>query len=336
MLPFRPTRNRALSAGIFAMAMTLAVSACGSDSSEGPAAAPSSQVSGSAAAGDIKVAFIETNEEAGYFQDMKKGVTEAATAAGVSLDVYNANSDPAKQVQAIQTYVSQGYQALVVSPIDENGLVSALQAAHDQGVKTIVIDSGMTGPGIDLSVGTDNAAAAVVAGEWLIDWQKSQPDMQSLQVGIIGALTSVPQNTRKDSFVSTIEATGATILQTVNGNNVQATAQSAAQALFTAQPSMNLLYATGEPALIGAVAGQRAEGSKVKIFGWDMSPSAIQGLDDGSVIGVVQQTPGIQGKIAIDSAVTLLGGGTVEPHISTSVKVVTKADVDEYRDLYGS
>ena len=282
------------------------------------------------------MAFIETNEEAGYFQDMKKGVTDAAKAADVTLDVYNSNSDPAKQVQAIQTYVSQGYKALLVSPIDENGLVDALQAAHDQGVKTIIIDSDMSGPEVDLSVGTDNSAAAVIAGKWLIDWQKTQPDMKDLQIGVIGALTSVPQNKRKDSFVSTIAPTGAKVLQTVNGNNVQATAQSAAQALFTAQPSMNLLYATGEPALIGAVAGQRAASSKVKIFGWDLSPSAIQGIDDGSVIGVVQQTPGKEGQIAIDSAVKLLSGGTTEKHISTSVTVVTKADVDDYRALYGS
>lgn len=358
----RKTRSSTYVLLVCASAIALVLSACGkssaaggdsqssasapsqtpSSSSQSPASSsPSSDVSPGSSTGSgsatgaagAKVAFIETTEEAGFFQDMKKGVVDAAKKAGLALDIYNANSDSSKQVQAIQTYVGQGYKALIVSPIDENGLAPALQAAHDKGVKTIVIDSDMAGPGVDLSVGTDNAAAAVIAGNWLNDWQKTQTT--PLRIGIIGALTSVPQNKRKDSFIKTVEPAGATILQTVNGNNVQATAQAAAQDLFTAQPTMNLLYATGEPALIGALAANRATGSKVKIYGWDLSPAAIQGIDDGSVIGVVQQTPGKEGEIAVASVVTLLTGGTTDKHIDTSVTIVTKANVDQYRDLYG-
>jgi ribose transport system substrate-binding protein len=265
---------------------------------------------------------------------MNKGLTEAAAAAGVDLAVFNANSDSAKQVQAIQTYVDQGYQAIIVSPIDENGLVDALQAAKDAGVVTIVIDSGMESPGVDLSIGTDNLEAGRTAGQWLLDWQASNPG--DLSVGIVSALTSVPQNKRADGFASVVEPAGVKILQTVNGNNVQATAETAARSLFTAQPTMNLLYATGEPALIGAVAGVKNADSAVKIFGWDLSPSAIAGLDDGSVIGVIQQTPGVQGAIAIESALTLLDGGTLPKNIPTGIVVVTKDTVDEYRELYGS
>lgn len=310
-----------------------------SAASTGAAAAssPAAAAGCSPAAGTVKMAFIETNEEAGYFQDMKNGVVAEAKACGVSLAIYNANSDPSKQVEAIQTYVQQGYKALLVSPIDENGLVAALTAAHDKGVKTIIIDSDMSGPEVDLSVGTDNAAAAVIAGNWLINWEKTQNANKPLRIGIIGALTSVPQNQRKDSFVSTVEPTGVKILQTVDGNNVQSTAETAAQNLYTAQPTMNLLYATGEPALIGAIAAEKASNAtaRVKVFGWDLSPEAIQGIDSGTVIGVVQQAPDKEGEISIQSAMTLLGGGTTAKHIATSVTVVTKANVDTYRSVYG-
>lgn len=308
------------------LSMGLLTAACGGS---GDAAS-----SGTTGGGDRpRVAFIETNEEAAFFQDMKNGVEESAKAANVDLAIFNANSDPSKQVEAIQNYIGQGYKAIIVSPIDENGLKAALKGAKDQGVKTVVVDSNIEDPSVDVSIGTNNGDAAIVAGKWLADYAKGQPP---LKIGIIGALTSVPQNLRKDNFVSTVEPTGATILQTVDGKNVQSTAQSAAQNLYTAQPDMNILYATGEPALIGAVAAQRSTGAtSSKIFGWDLSPAAIQGIDSGSVIGVVQQDPKKEGQVALESAVTLIGGGTTDKHLETGVSIVTKADVDKYRELYG-
>ena len=303
--------------------------ACGSSSD------PSGSASGTAASGGkLKVAFIETNEEAAFFQDMKNGVVESAKKANVDLAIFNANSDPSKQVEAIQNYIGQGYKAIIVSPIDENGLKAALKGAKDQGVTTVVVDSNIQDPSVDVSIGTNNGDAAVIAAKWLINYSKNLPP---LKIGIIGALTSVPQNLRRDNFVKTIEPTGATILQTVDGKNVQSTAQSAAQDLYTAQPSMNILYATGEPALIGAVAAERANSSSssIKIFGWDLSPAAIQGIDSGSVIGVVQQDPEKEGQVALNTATALIGGGTTKKHLDTGVSIVTKANVDKYRELYG-
>lgn len=328
----RSWTRRAVLSGALSAGLLLA--ACGGGSSSSGDSSSSSASGSASSSASLKVAFIETNEEAAFFQDMKNGVEEAAETAGVDLAIFNANSDPSKQVEAIQNYVGQGYKAIIISPIDENGLTAALASAKEQGVATVVVDSNIEDPSVDVSIGTNNGDAAVVAANWLIDYAK---DLPPLQIGVIGALTSVPQNLRKDNFISTIEPTGATILQTVDGKNVQSTAQTAAQNLYTAQPSMNILYATGEPALIGAVAAERTNdsASNVKIFGWDLSPAAIQGIDDGSVIGVVQQDPKGEGSLALETAVKLLNGETVEKHLETGVSIVTKADVDEYRELYG-
>jgi ribose transport system substrate-binding protein len=124
----------------------------------------------------------------------------------------------------------------------------------------------------------------------------------------------------------------------VNGQNMQERAAAAAQNLFTAQPDMNVLYATGGPALIGAVAAERDQGAvgRVHLFGWDLSPQAIQGIDQGFVIGVVQQDPRNQGRQAVKAARQLIDGGSVARQIPIPVTIVTKANVDAYRSVYGS
>ena len=73
----------------------------------------------------------------------------------------------------------------------------------------------------------------------------------SAKVGIVGALNSFIQNQRLDGFkkAAAQAAPGVTFLDTVDGQNVQDVALTAAENLMTANPDMTALYATGEPAL---------------------------------------------------------------------------------------
>ena len=105
---------------------------------------------------------------------------------------------------------------------------------------------------------------------------------------------------------------------------------------MTANPSMNAIYATGEPALIGAVSAADTAGKtgKVKVFGWDLTAQAIKGIDEGWVVAVVQQDPYTEGKTAIESLKTLKKGGKVDPVIHVPVTIVTKANVDTYRAMF--
>ena len=101
-----------------------------------------------------------------------------------------------------------------------------------------------------------------------------------------------------------------TIGNTVDGQNVQERALSASENLVTSSPDINVIYATGEPALIGAIAALEAQGAtkKVKLFGWDLSKQAVKAMDDGFLVGVVQQNPYQEGVEAINALVKLSQG----------------------------
>ena len=82
------------------------------------------------------------------------------------------------------------------------------------------------------------------------------------KLGIVGALNSTIQNIRQKGFEDTIKTNAnIEVVGVVDGRNVQDTAMSSAENLFTANPDMEAVYATGEPALIGAVAGGTGPGS---------------------------------------------------------------------------
>ena len=117
---------------------------------------------------------------------------------------------------------------------------------------------------------------------------------------------------------------------------MQDVALGAAENLLTANPTMTAIYATGEPALIGAVSAVESQGrqSDVKVFGWDLTAQAVKGIDEGWVTAVVQQDPAGEGKAAVEALVTLKGGGTVEPIINVPVTIVTKENVDQFRSMF--
>ncbi len=70
------------------------------------------------------------------------------------------------------------------------------------------------------------------------------------------------------------------------------------------------------------------------MVGWDLSAQAIKAIDEGFLIGVVQQDPSVMGAAAVDALVSLNQGGTVPPVINTELAIVTKANVDPYRAVF--
>ena len=155
-------------------------------------------------------------------------------------------------------------------------------------------------------------------------------------LGIVGALNSYIQNVRKDGFEGALDMDKVTVAGTVDGQNVQDVALGAAENLITANPDLNTIYATGEPALLGAIAAVSSQGkqSDVSIYGWDLTAQAIDAIDEGYLKAVIQQDPAAMGAAAVEALLKLSDGEEVESEISVPVTIVTTENVDDFRSLF--
>ncbi len=280
-------------------------------------------------------ALVQINQQALFFNQMNEGAQQAADAAGVELVIFNANNDPAAQNSAIETYIEQGVDGIAVVAIDVNGIMPAVEQAAAAGIPVVAIDAILPEDGPhQAQIGVDNAAAGADLGGVVAEWAGANG---GAKIGVVGALNSFIQNVRLDGFTSSLEGVeGITMADTVDGQNVQDVALSAAENLLTANPDMTAIYATGEPALLGAIAAVESQGrtGDVKVFGWDLTASAIKGIDEGYVQAVIQQDPAGMGAAAIDALVTLSDGGTVERNISVPVTIVTSENVGDFRSMF--
>ena len=282
-------------------------------------------------------ALIQINQQALFFTQMNEGAQKAADAAGVDLVIFNANNDPVAQNNAIETYIQQGVKGIIVVAIDSNGIMPAVVAADAAGIPVVAVDAVLPADGPQKAqIGVDNEGAGKLIGEHFLKVMAA--DMGgAAKLGIVGALNSTIQNIRQKGFEDVVSTnSGVTMAGVVDGRNVQDSALAAAENLITANPDLSAIYATGEPALLGAVAAIESQGKQgqVKLVGWDLTASAIKGIDEGYVVGVIQQDPGAMGAAAVDALKALVDGGTVEKIISVPVTIVTKENVEPYRAVF--
>jgi ribose transport system substrate-binding protein len=282
-------------------------------------------------------ALVQINQQALFFTQMNDGATKAAQKAGVNLVIFNANNDPAAQNNAIETYIQQKVKGLIVVAIDTNGIMPAVKAADAAGIPVVAVDAVLPANGPQKAqIGVDNEGAGKLIGAHFVKYVTEQMGGKA-KLGIVGALNSTIQNIRQKGFEDVVKgAAGVTMAGVVDGRNVQDNALAAAENLMTANPDLSAIYATGEPALLGAVAAVESQGKqgKVKVVGWDLTASAIKGIDAGYVVGVIQQDPAGMGAAAVDALAKLAKGGTVDKAISVPVTIVTKDNVEPYRAVF--
>lgn len=301
-------------------ALVLAGCSTGNDESDGSAGATGD---------DCVIGMTQINQTATFFTEMNEGAQEAADEAGCDLIIANANNDSAKQNSDIENFVVQQVTGLIVVAIDVNGVVPAVNSAKQAGIKVVAIDAQLEEGTVDTFVGVDNEKAGAEAGQWVVD----QGLADGASYGAVDARNSFIQNQREDSFREVVDAAGATHTQSVNGDNIQEKAATAARNLVTAQPDLDFVYTTGEPATVGAVAALDP-GSDTKVIGWDLTAEVIAGIDSGLVTAVIQQDPRQEGVEAVNELEAILDGAEPQGFIDVPITIVTEENVDDYRETF--
>ena len=289
-------------------------------------------IGSAASAQEKRIAVVQAHQESRFRVELNSGAEEEAKKLGVKLTIYNANNNPALQNDAMETYVNDKVDAILVLAIDANAIKPSIEDAVKAGVPVLAVDTVVDGANL-ANIGVDNKDAGRDIGRRVGEYLKSKGGSQ--EVGIVGALNSFIQNLRLDGFKEGLAeaAPDAKIVGAVDGQNVQNIAQNAAEGLLAAHPNLAVVYATGEPALVGSIASIKARSAqdKIKLFGWDLNAQAVAGLDEGWIGTIVQQEARRLGTVAVATAVDLLNGKKIPKSVSVPVSFVDKSNVDQFR-----
>ncbi|WP_339283744.1 substrate-binding domain-containing protein [Oceanobacillus sp. FSL K6-3682] len=280
--------------------------------------------------GDFVVGMSVINQEALFFTEMVKGAKEKAEELGITLNVHNANNDQVEQNNTVENYIAEGVNAIVINAYDPGSLNPVIEKAKEEGIIIISVDTIIESDAVDVQIGVDNAEESVNLAAYFNDYWGDE----EVNLGVITALNAPIQVNRQDSFIDSIE--NAEIVDILDGENVQEKALSAAENLFISNENLDAVYITGEPGYIGAVSAIKSQGVQdgVKLFGWDLSPQVVQGIDEGFVEAVIQQHPDEYGSEAVNAAYEIFQGNEVSSPLDVPATIVTEDNIDEFRDLF--
>lgn len=301
-----------------AAALLLVVGACtkAADNArpEGGAAA-AQQVQASAGAGDtctaekynggvpkqdlrtITVGFAQSEKEANPFRITEtESIKAAAAERGINLITTNAQSDLNKEIADIQSMIAQGAKALIISPLNSEGLDPALKAAQDAKVPIMTIDRLLTSkaPCVDYIgwIGSDFVKQGERAADALIQ-ATGDKGKAAILLGASGVNVTVDRTKGfKDQL--TAKKSGLTVVAEQTADFTREKGRTVTEQLISANPDITAIYAENDEMALGAVAALKAAGKKpgdVKIVTIDGTRGAVQGIADGWIAGVIESNP---------------------------------------------
>lgn len=121
-----------------------------------------------AAAGDIRVAFVSQIEGIPYFNGFRTGGDRAAADLGISYTQTGPSKvDATEQVRIVDNLVAQGYSAIAISPLDPTSINNSITKAQDAGVKIATSDADApdSSRSVFVSQASDEALGATVMDE---------------------------------------------------------------------------------------------------------------------------------------------------------------------------
>ena len=310
---------------VLALAMVLAMTACGAKT-EAPADVP-------AASDDVEIAVVLKTLSSEYWGYVKNGCDAAAAELGIKVTVVGpgAESDIEGQVAMIEQQIGAGCDAIVCAPNDAGAAAAALQAAIDQGIPVLAVDTNVGIAGQTCFVGTSNVDAAKEGGLWAA----TQLGEGAKAVIIYGQEGDNTSNMRREGYEAACTEAGIEVLAALSGQNTTDGATKTMEDLLNAHPGeIDVVFCHNDDTAIGAMNACKSAGVEdIIIVGFDGNKSAVELILAGELVkATVAQQPYAMGYEVVMAAYKAVKGETVAEVVNAPVKVVTAENGQEYLD----
>ncbi|SEM58404.1 monosaccharide ABC transporter substrate-binding protein, CUT2 family [Loktanella fryxellensis] len=298
-----------------------------------------------AASAQTTVGFSQIGSESGWRAAETTVTMQEAETRGITLQFSDAQQRQENQIAALRSFIAQGVDAILVSPVVATGWDSVLEEAAEAEIPVVLLDR-MVDSSPDLyltAVGSDLVHEGRVAGEWLVEAVAGEP---CRVVELQGTTGSSPAIDRKAGFEEGIAgADNIEIVRSQTGDFTRAQGKTVMEAFLQAEnggADICALYAHNDDMAVGAIQAIKeaglVPGEDILVVSIDAVPDIFQALAAGEANATVELTPNMAGP-AFDALAAYFADGTMpEKFIQTESRLFTQADdpqgeYDRHKDL---
>jgi len=275
----------------------------------------------------IKVAYLVDGLDIPYWDYVYRGAKQVGKQVGLDVVPYDFHHDPAQQVAATKTAISQGVKGIILSPNSSTSAPATLKLAAAANI-----------PVVFAFIGTDSGKYASLITS--ADYKQGVAvgnHMKKLLGGsgeVVCAcldLTRANARLKMSGFKKALAGSGVKLVQVQQAKDYSIAESSGfVRNMLTAHPDAKGVFAMFDNSTLGAVAGVKAlgktPGRDIKIVGLDGSPQTLAYVKQGQVNAMsVQQAIG-GGKAAARILAKVLKGQKVPRQVNLAEPLVTKAN----------
>ncbi|HBO37421.1 MAG TPA: ATPase [Pasteurellaceae bacterium] len=255
----------------------------------------------------------------------------------VVIKLSDANADPARLLNDVETFIDQKVDALLVVPTDPNIVKVIGRKAKKAGIPLIIVNRKPNDEDmqyITSYVGSDEIEGGRIQGNYIVDTLNGKEGKALILLGPLGqdAVTKRTQG-NKEVFA---QHKSINVITEQEGKWERDRGLSIAENLLAARKEINVIVSNNDEMAIGAVLASRKLGFKdedLLIVGLDATPDALEYLGKGLDATVFQSAQG-QGYTGAEMAYLAAKGEKVPAIKWVPFELVTPDKKEEYQAKY--
>ena len=264
-----------------------------------------------------------------FWQTVHAGAIKASREKNIELiwDGPANETDISTELQILETMINRHVDAIALAPSDREALANTVNRASRDGMPVVIYDSAIATDKYVSFVATDNFAAGQLAGGRMGEILHGKGSIILVKTTPGGASTTA----REEGFRKVIlqKYPGIHIVDERFGKAVVATSLDVTENMLTAHPDVDGIFCSNESGTTGAMQALKSRSSKIKLVGFDWSPTTLAGLDNGQIDSLVIQNPFQMGYEAVIACIAAINKQPTQKQINLAPRLITRQNLND-------
>ncbi len=285
----------------------------------------------------VTMALFDDN----FLTVLRNGMVAQAESRGINLQVEDAQNDVAKQLAQINNFIASGVDAIIVNPVDTSATQAMTDAAAAAGVPLVYVNRQPinldTLPDNQAFVGSNEIESGTLAAfegcKLLRAAGKSNGAGIYILMGELSNQAAVQRTKDFDDIIGIDMCNFISVIDRQTANWSRDQAQNLMTNWLSSGAEFDAVFANNDEMAIGAIQAMKAAGismEDVVVTGVDATQDALVAMQAGDLDVTVFQDAAGQGSGALDAAVRLAAGESVQTTIYIPFQLVTPANVADF------
>ncbi len=286
----------------------------------------------------VSMALFDDN----FLTVLRNGMTDySKDLKDVTLQIEDAQNDVGKQLSQVQNFVASGVDAIIVNPVDTDATVALSQAAAAAGIPLVYVNRQPVNvddlPEKQAFVASDEKESGTLQTKEVCRMLKAAGKTEAKAVVMMGELSNQAARMRTQDIKDVLATPDCSFIKIAEEQTANWSRTQGADLMtnwLSAGVQFDAVIANNDEMAIGAIQSLKSSGramDDVIVAGIDATQDALASMAAGELDVSVFQNAAGQGRGAVDAALKIARGETVEKKGYVPFELVTPANLKDYQ-----